>query len=120
MSVQTYALVSAGSVVNLVLWDGTTPFNLAPAILVPATSSASIGATYSNGIFTPPAAVISTPTIISTPLQAVAQLGQLLTPEIASLIAVAANISTETAVPAETPGMLGSLLNAITSFFTPS
>jgi hypothetical protein len=54
----TYAVVdSTGTVVNVVMWDGTTPWQPptgTTAVLVPAGSNAGIGSTYSNGTFTPP------------------------------------------------------------------
>lgn len=54
-----YALIDiAGHVINLVRWDGTTPYNVAPNTLVDATGqpNAQIGGTYAGGVFTAPAA----------------------------------------------------------------
>ena len=52
-----YALVSpGGSVLNLVTWDGITPFSVIPNTLILATSqpNAQIGGTFLGGVFTPP------------------------------------------------------------------
>lgn len=57
--VQLYAVVNpSGTVVNMVEWDGSTAFSVAPNTLVVATgqANAQIGATFSNGVFTAPAA----------------------------------------------------------------
>lgn len=54
-----YAEVSpGGSVVNMVQWDGTTPFNVTPNTLVSATGqpNAQVGGTFLAGVFTAPAA----------------------------------------------------------------
>jgi hypothetical protein len=53
-----YARVSGTTVVNLVSWDGVSPYNVSPDVLVLATSqpNAQIGGTYANGVFTAPAA----------------------------------------------------------------
>jgi len=59
MAVQLYAIVTpAGAVVNLVLWDGTSTFNVTPNTLVLAAGNAAarIGGTYLAGVFTAPAA----------------------------------------------------------------
>lgn len=59
MSVQLYAIVSpAGNVLNLIDWDGVSPYNAAPNTLVLAVGqpNAQIGGTYLNGVFTAPAA----------------------------------------------------------------
>lgn len=47
-----------GNVVNIVLWDGVAPFNVAPNTLVSAAGqpNAQPGGTYLNGTFTAPAA----------------------------------------------------------------
>jgi hypothetical protein len=53
-----YAVVDlSGNVINLVEWDGVTPYNVAPNTLVLATSqpNAQIGGTYVGGVFTAPA-----------------------------------------------------------------
>jgi|GEM_PF-6279897 len=50
-----------GNVVNMVQWDGVTPYNVVPNTLVSATGqpNAQVGGTYLNGTFTPPAAPVS-------------------------------------------------------------
>jgi hypothetical protein len=58
MSIQAYAVVTpGGNVVNIVNWDGVTPYNAAPNSLVLATGqpNAQIGGTYIGGVFTAPA-----------------------------------------------------------------
>lgn len=59
MSIQLYAVVNGGgNVVNMVTWDGVTPFNPgAGKTLVSATGqpNAQIGGTYIGGVFTAPA-----------------------------------------------------------------
>jgi hypothetical protein len=54
-----YAVVApGGSIINLVTWDGVSPFNVSPNTLVSATgqTNAQIGGTYIGGVFTAPAA----------------------------------------------------------------
>lgn len=58
MSSQLYALVSVGgNILNLVEWDGTTPYSVTPNTLVSAVGqpNAQIGGTYISGVFTAPA-----------------------------------------------------------------
>jgi len=58
MTIQIYAVVTpGGAVVNLVNWDGVTPYSVAPNSLVSAVGqpNAQIGGTYSGGVFTAPA-----------------------------------------------------------------
>jgi hypothetical protein len=55
----TYAIVNgSGQVINMVTWDGVTPYNVSPNTLVLATGNpnAQVGGTFSGGVFTPPAA----------------------------------------------------------------
>lgn len=97
MSVQSYAIVStSGNVLNVVLWDGATPFSVAPNILVPIGPNAAPGGTYAAGIFSAP--VPAALTVINTPAAALTKLGNLLTPEIATLISVVAGIVTTASV----------------------
>ena len=59
MAIQPYALVNPSNIViNLVEWDGVTPFNVAPNTLVLAQGqpNAQIGGTFIGGVFTPPSA----------------------------------------------------------------
>lgn len=59
MSSQVYALVApGGAVLNMVQWDGVSPYNVAPNTLVLATGqpNAQIGGTYVGGVFTAPSA----------------------------------------------------------------
>jgi hypothetical protein len=54
--IQTYAIIDAtGLVTNLVLWDGETPYDVSPNILVATNADplAQIGGSYANGVFTP-------------------------------------------------------------------
>lgn len=62
-----YAVVNPSTlVINMVNWDGVTPYNVSPNTLALATSqpNAQIGGTYVNGVFTAPAAPAPTPGII--------------------------------------------------------
>lgn len=55
-----YAEVTpTGTVINLVMWDGVTPFNVSPNTLVSAVGqpNAQVGGTYIGGVFTAPAAL---------------------------------------------------------------
>lgn len=57
-SASPYAIVApGGQVLNIVRWDGVTPFTVSPNTLVDTQGSANaqIGGTYSAGTFTPPA-----------------------------------------------------------------
>ena len=57
-----YAIVDAnGNVINVAMWDGTTPWTPAggTAVLIPAGSEASIGWTYAAGSFVAPAAAVA-------------------------------------------------------------
>jgi hypothetical protein len=59
MTIQLYAVVNPSTtVINMVEWDGVTPFNVAPNTLVSALGqpNAQIGGTYIGGVFTPPSA----------------------------------------------------------------
>jgi hypothetical protein len=54
-----YAVISpSNAVINLVTWDGVTPFDVTPNTLVSASGqpNAQIGGTYANGVFTAPSA----------------------------------------------------------------
>jgi hypothetical protein len=54
----TYAIISNGTVVNMILWDGEAewaPPTGTQAILVPENESVSIGYTYSGTTFSAPA-----------------------------------------------------------------
>lgn len=58
MTIQAYAEVTpAGAVVNIVNWDGVTPYVVTPNSLVLAVGqpNAQIGGTYNGGVFTAPA-----------------------------------------------------------------
>jgi hypothetical protein len=59
MALQTYAIVNPSNIViNMVVWDGTSTYNVAPNTLVLAqgNANAQIGGTYIGGVFTPPSA----------------------------------------------------------------
>lgn len=47
-----YAVVVAGKVVNVVVWDGVAPWQPAEGEVVPLTGSAGIGWDYTDGVFT--------------------------------------------------------------------
>lgn len=67
MSSQLYALVNTSTVViNMVQWDGVTPYNVSPNTLVLATGqpNAQIGGTYVGGVFTAPSAPAASQGII--------------------------------------------------------
>lgn len=58
MTVSNYALVESGSVINIIEWDGVTPYTLpsgTTAVVIPSGTMVVIGATYANGVFTNPA-----------------------------------------------------------------
>lgn len=62
-----YAEVNvSGSVVNMLVWDGATTFNVAPNTLVSASGqpNAQIGGTYLGGVFTAPAVPTAPPGIM--------------------------------------------------------
>jgi len=57
MALTIYAVVApGGAIVNLVEWDGVTPYSVAPNSLVSAVGqpNAQIGGTYIGGVFTAP------------------------------------------------------------------
>lgn len=61
-----YAVIDpSGNVLNIVAWDGVTPYDVTPNILVLATSTAQIGGMYLSGIFSPAVIVAMVPQAIT-------------------------------------------------------
>lgn len=63
----SYAIVNPSTtVINMVQWDGVTPFNVTPNTLVLATGqpNAQIGGTYNGSVFTAPSAPVTPQGII--------------------------------------------------------
>jgi hypothetical protein len=59
-----YALITGSEVVNVILWDGETPYDTptgTEAVMVPSGEAVQIGYTYASGTFTAPAT--TTPTL---------------------------------------------------------
>jgi hypothetical protein len=66
MALQPYAVIDpSGNVLNVVLWDNVSTYNVAPNILVSALNqpNAQTGGTYSGGVFTAPAPATPAPGI---------------------------------------------------------
>lgn len=60
--VNTYAIVENGEVVNLVLWDGVTPWSPPQGCTaVLASAGAYMGSTYDGNTFTPPTQPVEAP-----------------------------------------------------------
>jgi hypothetical protein len=58
-NLQTYAVVAGGVVVNTILWDGISdwaPPEGSQAVVIPTGTYAGIGSTYTDGVFSAPAA----------------------------------------------------------------
>lgn len=56
-SVERYAIISNGIVINTIMWDGKSEAGLNPdeeSILLQDDDAAGVGYTYNNGVFSPP------------------------------------------------------------------
>lgn len=93
--IQAYVIIDeTNTVINIVLWDGETVFDVSPNTLQLTNddANAQIGGTFFKGVFTPAPPPIMAPPI-DTPAKAIAALNELLGGEVASLISVAAGIA---------------------------
>lgn len=73
-----YALIESGNVINVILWDGVTPYSPATgiqAVAIPTGTEAAIGFTFANGTFTAPVAAAGSALTLSQQAAALLSVG---------------------------------------------